>query len=414
MFSLFSKRQRPQNSTYDGLIDSGSLAGESIADIMGAASSVGINVTPEKAMGIVTVFACVQWRASMIGHLPFKLHQEQGDSTRVVRDHPVAISLDEPHEEINKVDFLSSLEACHALYNQAFCQVVRNMLGRVMGFVPLHPGRVERRRVNDYGQPDSSGRLVYIIDGIKTLERADILHIKGLSFDGVNPCRFNDYAKECIGLAIALDKDAGFTFSEGVRFPNLLVTDNEVSQTAYDRIKGWLSKGAGSLFGRLKSTLLDSGIKPWEPKRNYQELEFSANRKEQALAICRMLRVPPHKVGILDNAIKANIEAQQIEAVSDVLAPIACLFEAEFSRVLTRAEKAQGFFLRFNLNALLRGTMKDRSEFYKALTGIRAMNPNEVRKLENMNPYEGGDEFFGPMNEESVTQTINRTDDPES
>jgi len=410
VFGLFRKKSRPENSASDGLIDSGALVGESIADIIGAASSVGITVTPEKAMGVVTVFACVQWRASMIGHLPFKLLQSVGENTRTAREHPVALALDGPHEEINRVDMLSSLEAQHALYNESYCQVIRNLLGKVMGFVPIHPSRVERLRFNANNQPDTSGRIVYKIDQNTILERADILHIKGLSFDGVNPCRFGDYARECIGLAIALERDAGFTFSENVRFPNLLVTDNEMSETAFTRVSTWLKSGVGTLLGRLKTTVLDSGLKPWEPKRNYQELEFSSNRKDQALAICRMLRVPPHKVGILDNAIKANIEAQQIESVTDVLAPIACLFEAEFTRVLTRAERAAGYFLKFNLNALLRGTMKDRAEFYNVLLGKRVMNPNEARKLEDWNPYEGGDEFFGPMNEETVTQTINRTE----
>ena len=350
----------------------------------------------------------------MIGHLPFRLHQRVGDKKNVVSDHPVALSLDIPHEEINKVDLLTALEAQHTLYNEAFCQIIRNQLGQVMGFCPIVPYRVERRRIDQHGNPDVKGRLVYVIDGVTILERRDILHIKGVSFDGVNPCQFSDYAKECVGLAIALERDAGLTFSEGVRFPNLLVSDNEISATAYTRIIGWLKKGSGQLLGRLKSTLLDSGVKPWEPSRNYEQLEFTKNRKDQDLAICRMLRTPPHKVGILDNAIKANIESQQIEAITDVLGPIACLFEAEFTRVLTPIERAQGFYLKFNLNALLRGTMKERAEFYKILSTIRALNANEVRELEERDPYEGGDEFFGPLNEESVTQTQNREPSNES
>lgn len=413
MFGLFNKRQRPENSSKDGLIDSGPLKGDSISDIIGAASSVGISITPKKALGVVTVFACIQWRAAMIGHLPFKLHKQEGRNRDTVSNHPLALALAEPHEEINKVDLLSSLEAQHALFNQAFCQVVRNLLGQVINLIPIHPSRVQR--FTDESTRQGEPRVTYfLIDGNKRVERRDMVHIKGLSFDGVNPLYFGDYAKECIGLAIALEQDAGLTFSKNVRFPNLLVTDNEVSETAYNRIIGWLKKTSGPLFGRLSTTLLDAGVKPWEPSRNYRDLEFDSSRKQQMLSICQMFRVPPHKIGILDNAIKANIESQQIEAVSDVLAPIASLFEAEFNhRCLTRSEKLGGYFLKFNLNALLRGTMRDRSEFYTKLVSSRIMNPNQVRELEDWNPYEGGDEFFGPMNEETVSETTNRTEENE-
>ena len=81
------------------------------------------------------------------------------------------------------------------------------------------------------------------------------------------------------------------------------------------------------------------------------------------------------------------------------LQPEVIAWEQEMNRKLfTPAERAQGYFCKFALNALMRGDMKTRAEFYKALAEISAMTPNEIRELEELNPISGLDEPYMPTN----------------
>ena len=67
-------------------------------------------------------------------------------------------------------------------------------------------------------------------------------------------------------------------------------------------------------------------------------------------------------------------------------------------QLLTQQERADGYFCRFTVAGLLRGSHKDRSEFYRTLYGIGALNPNEIRSYEDLNPYDGGDKYRVPLN----------------
>jgi hypothetical protein len=55
----------------------------------------------------------------------------------------------------------------------------------------------------------------------------------------------------------------------------------------------------------------------------------------------------------------------------------------------------------------LRGDAKTRSEFYKNMNFVGAMSANEIRNLEDMNAYDGGDEFFVQMNMQTITNARN-------
>lgn len=111
--------------------------------------------------------------------------------------------------------------------------------------------------------------------------------------------------------------------------------------------------------------------------------------------IARIYLVPPHKIGELSKATFSNIEQQSISFIVDTVLRWVRRTEQRYNAyLLSEADRLLGYYIAFDLKGLLRGDSVARSNFYRALFYIGAMNPNEIREAEDMNPYEGGDKYY--------------------
>ena len=128
--------------------------------------------------------------------------------------------------------------------------------------------------------------------------------------------------------------------------------------------------------------------------------QYDQSRKFQVEEICRAFGVDPVMIGYSEKtATFASVEQKSINHVVYTLGPwYACLEKSANKWLLTRQERSKGFYFKFNTNALMRGASADRASFYTQLYNVGALSPNEIRELEDMNPYEGGDEHRVPMN----------------
>jgi len=107
--------------------------------------------------------------------------------------------------------------------------------------------------------------------------------------------------------------------------------------------------------------------------------------------------VPPHLLFELDRATFNNIEQQNIEFATYTIDGWITKWEQEINRKLFKPSEKKKLFVKYNLNGLLKADAKSRGEFYKALSGIGAITPNQIAKLEDMNPVDGGDRSFKQM-----------------
>ena len=57
-------------------------------------------------------------------------------------------------------------------------------------------------------------------------------------------------------------------------------------------------------------------------------------------------------------------------------------------------KKMQGYEIKFNMNGFARATMEKRGNFYQIMLRSSAMTVNEVRRLEDLPPVEGGDRRY--------------------
>jgi HK97 family phage portal protein len=151
----------------------------------------------------------------------------------------------------------------------------------------------------------------------------------------------------------------------------------------------------------FKIKVLEEGMKFISTTIPPDDAQFLSSREFQVAEIARIYRVPLVLLQSMEKSSSwgSGIEQMMIGFVVWTIQPWLVRWEQEMNRkLLSDAERAAGYFIKFNLNALLRGDMKARGQFYKDLFGIGAINPNEIRSLEDMNPYDDGDQFRVPLN----------------
>jgi HK97 family phage portal protein len=267
--------------------------------------------------------------------------------------------------------------------------------GEVCELLPLSPGSVRPKLREDW-------TLVYDVtfaNGTRDILTQDqIFHVRSLSLDGVNGLGALEYARESLGLGVAAERHGAKLFVNGANPGGALQTDEILTEAVYKRVKDtWNEKHQG-LDNSHKVAILEGGLKWVSVTMTNVDAQWLENRKHTDNQICGMLRVPPHKVAILDRSTNNNIEHQSLDYVNDGLMPILNRIEQRIRISLLNEKDEDSHYAKFNVAALLRGDMKARSQYYKDMVFIGSYSPNDVLELEDRNPREGGDIYLTPSN----------------
>ena len=128
-----------------------------------------------------------------------------------------------------------------------------------------------------------------------------------------------------------------------------------------------------------------------------EQAQFLETRKFQVNVIARIFRVPPHMVGDLEKSSFSNIEQQSLEFVKYTLDPWVIRWEQTIHRSLLLPDEKSQYFVKFNLEGLLRGDYQSRMNGYAIGRQNGWMSANDIRELENLDRIpaeEGGDLYL--------------------
>ena len=128
-----------------------------------------------------------------------------------------------------------------------------------------------------------------------------------------------------------------------------------------------------------------------------EQAQFLETRKFQINEIARIFRVPPHMVGDLEKSSFSNIEQQSLEFVKYTLDPWIVRWEQSMARVLFSVDEKADYFIKFNLEGLLRGDYQSRMNGYAIARQNGWMSTNDIRELENLDRISaelGGDLYL--------------------
>lgn len=387
---LFKSRDKPQNST----------VGSTYTFLMGGSTS-GKPVNERSAMQMTAVYSCVRILAEAVAGLPLHLYKYTADGGKEKAiEHPLYLLLhDEPNPEMSSFVFRETLMTHLLLWGNAYAQIIRNGKNEVIALYPLMPNKMSVDR-DEHGQlfytyQRSSDEAPTMKGSSVILSPSDVLHIPGLGFDGLVGYSPIAMAKNAIGMAIACEEYGAKFFANGAAPSGVLEHPGTIKDPSRVR-EAWQSQFGGS-SNSGKVAVLEEGMKYTPISISPEQAQFLETRKFQINEIARIFRVPPHMVGDLEKSSFSNIEQQSLEFVKYTLDPWVIRWEQSIMRSLLSPGEKKSYYVKFNLDGLLRGDYQSRMNGYAIGRQNGWMSANDIRELENLDRIpaeEGGDLYL--------------------
>ena len=351
----------------------------------------GVTVNEKTALGLIAVYRCVELIAGTCAALPLKAYRSE------TRERVAAPVLDDPHPELTAFEVWETTYASLLLWGNAYFRKLRDGTGRIRHLWPIHPSRVDVDLVAPTAT-NPGGKVFVIVD--KDGKRQpytsfEVLHIPGMGYDGRVGLSRIQVARQAIGVGMAAEEYAGRFFGSGTHMSGILTSDTNIDQKQADAIKErWRQKVGG--LSKAHEIAVIGNAKFQAVSIPAKDAELLASRQYTKGEIATLFGLPPHAIGDVEKSTSwgTGIEQQKIGMVQFTLQP------SYLTRVEQRLTKEvllnPGVYAEYTVEGLLRGDAAARAAFYEAMVRIRAMNPNEVRARENLQPYDGGDEFINP------------------
>ncbi len=370
--------------------------------LTGQPTFTGVNVSETLAMNFTAFYACVKVLSETMQSLPVQLKQrQQKGGARDAEELPLyTLVYKQPNDDMTSADLFGASMVHECTFGNTYIWLDVPRIGRNAGqiarMIPLKPEKVKPRRENgrlkyDYKIKNDDGSTRDV-----TYDVSQILHIPGMSWDGVMGLSPVSCARQAIGLGLALEEFQGRFFANGAHIKGIVTTPPMAPQ-AYEAFKKSFLEAYQGLQ-KAGSMMFANGAEDFKPfTMPLEDAELLASRKFTLEEMARIHRIPLHLVQNLDKATFSNIEFQSLEFVMFTMLPWLRRYEQRMDmRLLTDSEKRQGYFFKFNIKGLLRGDMKAQAEGFKLLREIGVYNPNDILKRLDENPREdpGGEKYW--------------------
>lgn len=345
----------------------------------------------ETSLQLTSVYACVRLLAETVASLPVHLYRKDGNKRIQL---PAPQWLIKPNPEITRFELFERTIASLCLDGNAFWWFEYDRLGRVAEVWPLHPSTVTVQRNRE------TAEIEYRI-GPDTFDGRNILHIRAFSgsggLRGLSPIAL--FRNTALALTAALEDNGRNYFENGSVVSGVISVPDQVGEDQLDVMAAkWMADHSGVHNAHLPGFL--TGGSTWTPITiPNEQAQFLQSRQFQVTEICRIFRVPPHKIAELSRATFSNIEHQGIEFATDSVSPWTARIEGAVGP-LVEAED----YLKFDLNGLLRGDTLSRFSAYNM--GIQGgwLCADEPRAWEDLDPIpdQAGQVFRAPLNMAAV------------
>ncbi|MGI9506414.1 MAG: phage portal protein, partial [Geminicoccaceae bacterium] len=365
-------------------------------------SSKARSITPEQALQISVVMACVRILAESIAQLPIGIFTRNSNGDKEPRsDHPLYDLLQwQPNDEQTALEYREQLAAWLLLRGTAMSEIEPGARGAVGQLLPLFPDWTKAIKVFDL-----SGRSQWHVEysepgtPVRRIHRDNLFVVRSMMIDpecpilGLDP--ITAQAMTFSGAISAAEYGNNFFANDAT--PSGLITHPNQFKSPEDKnifIRAWRKAFGGRRRGG--TAILEYGMEYKQIGVTPEQAQFLDTQKHSDIKIARLFRVPPHKLGILDRATLRNIEHLQLEFVTESLMRWLIGVEQAVRRDLINDKS---LFMEHNVAGLLRGDLKSRYESYMIGRQAGFITVNEIRKLENL-PSIGpdGDTFLDPLN----------------
>lgn len=373
----------------------------------GGDTAAGVNVTEQAALALPAVYACINVLSQTLAHTPIELMKDAPKGPKKATSHRLydVVKMSPSPDQTSYV-WRETIEGHRNGWGNGFSEIIRDGAYPV-GFEIRYPDRTEARRTTD-------GTLVYTTQNDTGQQRsvaaADMLHFAGLGFDGLKGYSPIHQAREAIGLGMAIHKFGASFFGKGASPKGII--ESEMPANTLREFASAFREQFGGLNNAHGTPVLPKGLSYKPTQINPDDAQTLETLKYNRTEICGMYRVPPQFIMDLERSTFTNASEMDLHFVKHTMIPIFTNWENELNKkLLTAKERRLGYYFKFNVNGLLRGSTEERFNSYHTALQDGWMSRNEVRELEDREQINGLDEFLTPNNMVNVDNPENDSDE---
>lgn len=385
----------------------------------GTTSNSGIRITPRSAMTCSPVWSAVDLITSDVAKLPIPVKRlaDDGRTKTIEKTHPVHRLLNRWTGRETPNIWVSRMLAHALLYGNSYSEVLWSG-SRVRG---LHWYR--RDQVEPYWE---DGQLTYLVaidtkkdgrpdgeTGIRRVPPENMFHLQGLTLDEYGGLSIVDFARQTIGRHLAGENYTDDFFSNDATPSGFFEHPGEMSEAAQERFLTAIERRHRGAGRRHRLGILE------------EDMKFNAvgvSPKDALLVelldwgvkdVARFFNIPPHKLGDSSRANYNSLEMENKAYFDSTLGKWVGRIEAEANyKLFLDSEIDDGLYAEMQIDRWNRADTQARFAAYAVGIQWGIFSRNEVRQLEGLNPYDGGDEYLTPATHTVGTEPA--ADDPEA
>lgn len=289
------------------------------------------------------------------------------------------------------------------LGGNGYARIFRDATGEPISIEWVAPCDVQPQ---PYRRANGQMKVVYHVNGVKDLLTSyDIIHIKGLTRDGVCGVSSITLLRESIGTAISQTEAAGKLMRNGAKFPGYLTTTQNLKPDQIeDARREFNAKYSGAINAGTIPVL--NGIFDFKQTNgmSMSDAQFIESRRFELQEIARHYRIPPFLIGdsTASTTWGTGIQEQTLGFLNFCLDPHLKSFEEALNRtLLTTVELKNGFYFRFDRDELASVSRQDTAAYFQTMRNIGVYSVNDIRaKLDEplISEESGGDDYGKPFN----------------
>lgn len=385
-----------------------------IALLGGESSASGFAVTPETAMRVSAVFAAVRLLAGTLASIPVSIYRDVNGERESIQPDLWWLLNEEPISNWTAAAMWSWIMQCRMMRGDGYVEIVRAGAG-VRSLRPHHPDMVQGKKVGDY--------LVYSVtddDGrARPVHQDDMLHFTGFGFNGIRSMSAIQWgAFQSIGVALAADTFSGSFFANSAAPKHVLTTTAKLDPEQVEMLRAeYVRKNSGARNAGAPLILpMNIGIE--EMSMTASDAQLLESRKFQIVDIARAFGVPAHMIGAQETTSSwgNGVQAQTLGFIKFSMQHHLDVVRQELNRKLFRRASP---FVEHKMESLMSGDSKAEGDYMRQCVGGAQgpgwMTINELRRMKNLPPVEGGDVIFRPDKAApgaSATKDTNEEDSP--
>ncbi|CAM3355679.1 phage portal protein [Paenibacillus taichungensis] len=363
----------------------------------------GVNVRGKGAMKIETVYTCIKILSETVAKLPLKIYQsDENDITKGTKHYLYPLLKLQPNPLMSSINFFKALEASRAFGNAYANIEFDKRTGKVIALWPLDREKVTVI-VDDIGLLNTQTKLWYQVNAggeLRKIPAHEMLHFLGnVTLDGLVGVPTMEYLKGTVENAASAGKFINNFYKNGLQTKGLIQYTGSLDEPAKKVFREQFESMSSGLKNSHRVSLLPFGYQFTPISMSMTDAQFLENTELTIRQLAAAFGIKMHQLNDLDRATHSNNEQQQQQFYTDTMLPILTTYEQEITRKLfLDREIDDGYFVRFNVDAVLRADFKTRMDALDKAVKGSIMSPDEARAKENLPPMPGGNRLYANGN----------------